>query len=285
MIARHFNPFFRRSARPVAMIALVLSAALVATAGALAEQDGHSVRQQAYLGLGVAPVPEPLMAHLREVVGDGRGVLVAQVMEGSPAERAGLRIYDVVIRYDDQAVFSPEQLVKLVRNDKPGREVTLHVVRGGKIHPIKATLGAVAVRAPVRGRLAERLPRLRDLLTPGEPKRSTERRPPAAQPERRAEAAKTPWKTFESMTVAKLDEKHYKVEINYIDGDKKQVHREYVGTRDEIKKAINADADLPPDERAHLLRTLDMQERPPILILPDLDLIERELFNWPNLDF
>ncbi|RMF39412.1 MAG: PDZ domain-containing protein [Planctomycetota bacterium] len=281
--------------------------AVAMVAAPLAAQDVVSdgqVEQQAYLGLGVAPVPEPLVAHIAEIAGEGRGVLVAEVMKDSPAEKAGLRKYDVIIRYGDQDVYSPEQLVKLVRNGTPGEGVVLQVVRGGKVLELKAKLAGIPARPSVRGKLAERLPRwqflpgpqqgiLPGLVAPRRGQRPTDEdaasaQPAPAQPARPGEdqePGKTPWKTFESMTVTKLEDGRYKVEINYVDADEKQIHREYVGTREEIKKAIDADRDLPPEERQHLLRTLDMQERPPVWFFPNLELLERELFNWPNFDF
>ncbi len=285
----------------------VVGLVLAVLAAPVTAQDVVSegeVAQQAYLGLGVAPVPEPLVAHIAEIAGEGRGVLVAEVMKESPAEKAGLRKYDVIVRYGDQDVYSPEQLVKLVRNGTPGEDVVLEVVRGGKVLEMKARLAGIPVRPSVRGQLAERLPRwqflpgpqqgiLPGLVNPRGTQRPSDRESDAgdsssarpSQPGQAPQPGKTPWKTFESMTVTKLQDGRYKVEINYHDADEKQIHREYVGTREEIKKAIDADKDLPPDERQHLLRTLDMQERPPVWFFPNLELLERELFNWPNLDF
>ncbi|MEZ6081498.1 MAG: PDZ domain-containing protein [Pirellulaceae bacterium] len=56
-----------------------------------------------------------LTSHLPEVSGEGRGVLVADVMDDSPVAKAGLRKHDVLVRYDDQDLYSPEQLVKRVQ--------------------------------------------------------------------------------------------------------------------------------------------------------------------------
>ncbi|GIX00405.1 MAG: hypothetical protein KatS3mg111_3737 [Pirellulaceae bacterium] len=296
-------------------VMLVASAATMVRAQDAPPED--SVAEQAYLGLGVAPVPEPLVAHIREIVGDGRGVLVAQVMKDSPAEKAGVRTYDVIVRYNDQDVYAPEQLVKLVRHDRPGNEVTLELVRGGKLLELKAQLAAVPTRPSVRGQLAQRFPRWQQWPAPWQgifPERIPQRprapapngdarkpAPPPADadasspegttpdrgtaPQDEGQPGRTPWKKFESMTVTKLGDGRYKVEINYVDADEKQIHREYVGTREEIKQAIDADKELPDEERQHLLRTLDMQERPTFWFFPDLELFERELFNWPNLDF
>jgi hypothetical protein len=142
-------------------------------------------------------------------------------------------------------------------------------------------LAETPVREAVRGRTAFR--RVPD-----------ERRTFQGEPERGAKSTgkeeDAPWATFKSLTLTKLDDNRYKAEIEYRDRDKQLVHREFIGTREEIRRAIESDESLPADEREHLLRSLD-QQRPGILELPlsrafrnfyDLD---RELFNWPHLDF
>ena len=56
------------------------------------------VATEASLGIAVSSMPEVLTSHLGEVIGDGRGVLVAEVMQGSPAEKAGLKKHDILVR-------------------------------------------------------------------------------------------------------------------------------------------------------------------------------------------
>ena len=104
-------------------------------------EQTEKVASEARLGIGVAPLPEVLTSHLPEVISDGRGVLVSEVMDGSAADKAGLKKFDVLVRYDDQDLYSPEQLVKRVRNNEPGQSVELQYVRAGKLLTVKATLG------------------------------------------------------------------------------------------------------------------------------------------------
>ena len=74
---------------------------------------------QAYLGVGVEAVPSALEKQLPTL--NNQGVLIAEVAKDSPAQHAGLKPYDILVSYDDHQLYSPEQLVKLVQNDKPGR--------------------------------------------------------------------------------------------------------------------------------------------------------------------
>ena len=84
------------------------------------EQNGES-RITAFKGTwgsGGAPAISSFVNRLENLIGGEYGVLVDQVGQGSPAAKAALRPDDVICRYDGQEVFSPEQLVKLVRGNQ-----------------------------------------------------------------------------------------------------------------------------------------------------------------------
>ena len=60
------------------------------------------------------------------------GALVAGVIKGDPAEKAGLKAGDVVVEFDGRSVRSDRDLVSIVGNTPVGRKVALKVVRDGK---------------------------------------------------------------------------------------------------------------------------------------------------------
>jgi membrane-associated protease RseP (regulator of RpoE activity) len=262
------------------LMASVASAKDEAPRGA---SDNSKAPAQAYLGLGVTPLHPALVSQLPDVIGKGQGVLVEEVTKGSPAEKAGLQAYDIVISFDKQKIYAPEQLVKLVRNEKTGSEVKISYVRGGKLHETTAKLGEIAAREPVRTRTSFRLPFIDRFLKSGESEKGNQEEAQETQ-----QPTKTPWATFKSLTITKFADNRYRAEIEYRDKDQKALQRKYEGTREEIKKAIEADKDLPADERTHLLRSID-QQSPFELIGPralrSFDDWERELFTWPDLDF
>jgi hypothetical protein len=66
---------------------------------------------------------------------------VAMVSPDGPAQKAGLRQYDILKKLDDQILINPEQLVELVRSSKVGQQVTLSILRGGKEKTLKVKLG------------------------------------------------------------------------------------------------------------------------------------------------
>ena len=75
--------------------------------------------------------------------------MVAQVQPGSPAAQAGLHNFDILLSYDDQKLFSADQLSALVANDQPGRKVRLQVVHAGKVGDVQVELGQGAAQQPM----------------------------------------------------------------------------------------------------------------------------------------
>jgi membrane-associated protease RseP (regulator of RpoE activity) len=85
----------------------------------------------AYLGVLFGPVAEALYDQLPQLPRN-QGVLVTQVLADSPAEKAGLRRNDILIRYDDKKVRDCDDLVRYLQGDAPNRTVKLTLLRGGK---------------------------------------------------------------------------------------------------------------------------------------------------------
>lgn len=77
----------------------------------------------------------------------GGGVRVRAVVDGSPAQAAGLAVDDVVIAVGDNEVASMGELVAAVRRLKPGDPVEFTVVRGDKRVEVPVALG-VSVATP-----------------------------------------------------------------------------------------------------------------------------------------
>jgi serine protease Do len=82
---------------------------------------------------------QPLTPELREslnLTAEG-GALVAGVIKGDPAEKAGLKAGDVIVEFDGRPVRSDRELVAVVGNAQVGRKIALKVVRDGKSLPIE----------------------------------------------------------------------------------------------------------------------------------------------------
>lgn len=110
-----------------------------------ARSRGHSgeMRQVSYLGVLTAPVSPEARAHLG--LKEGFGLRVAEVQRGSPAQAAGLKENDVLVRFEDQRLASMEQLQALVRERRRGERVSLLVISGGKESVLAVEVGETSV--------------------------------------------------------------------------------------------------------------------------------------------
>src|SRR5439155_10694040 len=82
---------------------------------------------------------QELTAELKNKLGIAadKGCLVADVMENSPAAKAGLKEADVITWVNDRAVANPQELRDAIHKAGSGKEVTLKVVRGKETKEIK----------------------------------------------------------------------------------------------------------------------------------------------------
>ncbi len=71
---------------------------------------------------------------------DAKNCTISQVVKDSPAEKAGLRPNDVVLKFDGQKIETFDDLAGLIRKKKVGDEVTLEVKRGDGTMTLKVTL-------------------------------------------------------------------------------------------------------------------------------------------------
>ncbi len=87
---------------------------------------------------------QDLTDELREVLDideDVEGVLVAGVVEGGPADKAGIERGDVVVRVSTKSVDDVSELSSAIAKRKPGEEVTISLVRDGRKLQRKVVLG------------------------------------------------------------------------------------------------------------------------------------------------
>jgi S1-C subfamily serine protease len=82
--------------------------------------------------IGIAGGARPLPPRVAAMVGRERGVEVVEVVEGSPAARAGVRPEDLVVAVEDAPVRGVDDLQRLMTADRIDREVALEVVRNGE---------------------------------------------------------------------------------------------------------------------------------------------------------
>ena len=99
-------------------------------------ESGEVVR--GYLGVGMNPV-DPGMGEYFGLEND-RGVIITTVVEDSPAEKAGIRVDDVVVGLEGKPVEGISDFRYRVAMYKPGSKVEIVVVRDGKRKTLTAVL-------------------------------------------------------------------------------------------------------------------------------------------------
>lgn len=101
------------------------------------KEHGKVIR--GYLGVYVQSVTEELKTLLK--LESKKGAVVVQVEENTPAEKAGLKQYDVIVKVDGETIQSPDELTLKIAETKPGTKVDLTIIREGKKKILTANLG------------------------------------------------------------------------------------------------------------------------------------------------
>ncbi len=92
-----------------------------------------------WLGVSIQAITPELAQQFQ--LKEEHGSLVADVVDGSPAEKAGIMRGDVIIEFDGKKVDEPYYLRNMVANTSPGTQVEVKVLREGKIETLWVTIG------------------------------------------------------------------------------------------------------------------------------------------------
>jgi len=100
-------------------------------------EKGKVVR--GYLGVYMEPVDN----EEAEALGMDRpyGALVSRVVDGSPADKAGIKVSDVIIGVDGNSVENPGDLQSKISQLNPGEKHTITVIRGGDEKELSVRIG------------------------------------------------------------------------------------------------------------------------------------------------
>jgi serine protease Do len=102
-------------------------------------------------------------------LGKAQGALISSVEKDGPADKAGIRFGDVVLKFNGKVVATAGDLPRMVRNSRPGSQAKVEVWRNGTVRELNLTVGEMpndneAEVAPRGGKLpsgeASYLPRL-----------------------------------------------------------------------------------------------------------------------------
>ena len=104
--------------------------------------------ERGYLGVRL----QELTSGIAQALGrpDPKGALVASVEPGSPADKAGIKIGDLITRVENQTVEGPRDLSRAVARMKPGTRAPLTVFRNGKTQEITVAIDQRQEDRPIR---------------------------------------------------------------------------------------------------------------------------------------
>ena len=86
-------------------------------------------------------VIQEITPDITEAIGVKQGILVAQVLKDSPADKAGIKVGDIIVALNGKRLDSVRDLQFSVMKTKPGTKVKLKIVRDGKEKTITVKVG------------------------------------------------------------------------------------------------------------------------------------------------
>jgi len=129
----------RMAVAAAAALAVALAATAIALPGSKKDDEKASTKSKGYVGVYMQELTKKLRKGLDIDVEDG--VLVSGVEDDSPAESAGIKKGDVIVKFAGTDIASSDDLRKLVRKTEPGTKVDVELIRKGEKEKVQLTVG------------------------------------------------------------------------------------------------------------------------------------------------
>ncbi len=104
----------------------------------LAEIQEHGRIRDAWLGIRVSTITPELAAGLN--LDQKQGLLIREIDHGSPAEKASMRLGDLIIAVNGQKVVTSRQANRIIHGSRIGETLTFQILRQGKRRKIDVVL-------------------------------------------------------------------------------------------------------------------------------------------------
>lgn len=102
----------------------------------------HGTVLRSWLGVNIQMMTAPL-AQAFGLPGQPRGALVSDVLDGSPAHQAGIRVGDIILEFDGESIESVDELSWLAATKGQGAKVKVKIFRKGKKKTLKVNLASM----------------------------------------------------------------------------------------------------------------------------------------------
>lgn len=102
------------------------------------EDEGGPGVRRGFLGVGLTDLTPELRAHFG--VPENAGVMISRVEAGGPADKAGVKVGDVLTGIDGKPVQSSWDIGSRVRKLEEGEKVSIEVRRGGRAQNLAVTI-------------------------------------------------------------------------------------------------------------------------------------------------
>ncbi len=98
--------------------------------------------------LGFSGQPEVVQEELRSLfkLSVDRGLVVSHVAPGGPGQKAGIRVFDLVVRAEGRPVSSMGELRRILSRRRPGEKVTITLLRAGELLDLEFPVEEMPVR-------------------------------------------------------------------------------------------------------------------------------------------
>ena len=98
--------------------------------GANAAQPAANEKvERGWLGVSIQDITEDIAKNLNR--GDKKGALVADIFKGGPADKAGLKVGDIIVAIDNDDIKDTHDMLIRISNKKPDENILLTIIRDG----------------------------------------------------------------------------------------------------------------------------------------------------------
>lgn len=101
-------------------------------------ESGGPMAKRGFLGVGLTDLSPELRKHFGAP--ERAGVMVSQITDGSPAEKAGMKVGDILVAIDGDQVDSSFEVGARIRTLKDGEQTGIEIVRDGRSQKLTVTI-------------------------------------------------------------------------------------------------------------------------------------------------